>query len=110
MIRTGYLRWEIEVQDIRSRDDRAAREVIFLARPSYRIVRVKTATHGDAAERFARGEATYDSVLRTTRRHGSCVGASVSVSLRLPRLGMSVRRVPVSGSLGRLKRKPLTTK
>ena len=41
MIRTGYLRWEIEVQDVRSRDDPQSREVIFLARPSFRIVRVK---------------------------------------------------------------------
>src|SRR5207244_6164252 len=70
MIRTGYLRWEIEVQDVRSRDDRLAREVIFLARPSYRIVRVKTTGHIDVAERFVRGEATYDSVLRTLHRNG----------------------------------------
>ena len=43
MIRTGYLRWEIEVNDVRSSTDPTAREVIFLARPSYRIVRVKKA-------------------------------------------------------------------
>jgi hypothetical protein len=68
MIRTGYLRWEIEVQDVRSRDDGQSREVVFLARPSYRFVRVKCARHADAAERFVRGEASYDSVLRTLDR------------------------------------------
>ena len=77
MIRTGYLRWEIEVQDVRSRDDRLAREVIFLARPSYRIVRVKSTGHIDVAERFVRGEATYDSVLRTLHRHGGATDVRV---------------------------------
>jgi hypothetical protein len=81
MIRTGYLRWEIEVRDVRSRDDRQAREVIFLARPSYRIVRVKSTGHLDAAERFVRGEATYDSVLRTLHRHGG------ETEVRVPDVG-----------------------
>ena len=49
MIRTGYLRWEIEVDDARSAVDPKAREVKFLARPSYRVVRVKAAGHQDAA-------------------------------------------------------------
>src|SRR4051812_15986326 len=70
MIRTGYLRWEIEVRDERSREDRQAREVIFLARPSFRVVRVKSTGHIEAAERFVRGEAAYDSVLRTLHRDG----------------------------------------
>jgi len=60
MIRTGYLRWEIEVDDVRSQVDNLAREVIFRARPTYRVVRVKKATHTEAAERFVRGEASYD--------------------------------------------------
>ncbi|HKI19225.1 MAG TPA: hypothetical protein VKA15_15170, partial [Isosphaeraceae bacterium] len=64
MIRTGYLRWEIDVQDVRCADDSLAREVVFLARPSYRIVRIRSSGHAEAAERFVRGEATYDSVLR----------------------------------------------
>jgi hypothetical protein len=81
MIRTGYLRWEIEVEDIRSPDDRLAREVIFRARPSYRIVRVKSSGHSDAAERFARGEATYDSVLRTLHRGGG------ETEVRVPDVG-----------------------
>ncbi len=81
MIRTGYLRWEIEVEDVRSRDDRLAREVIFLARPSYRIVRVKCTGHIDAADRFVRGEATYDSVLRTLHRHGG------ETEVRVPDVG-----------------------
>jgi hypothetical protein len=81
MIRTGYLRWEIEVQDVRSRDDRLAREVIFLARPTYRIVRVKSTGHGEAAERFVRGEATYDSVLRALNRQGG------ETDVRVPDVG-----------------------
>jgi hypothetical protein len=81
MIRTGYLRWELDVQDVRSRDDRQAREVVFLARPSYRIVRVKRTGHADAAERFVRGEATYDSVLRTLERDGG------EMDVRIPDVG-----------------------
>jgi hypothetical protein len=64
MIRTGYLRWEIDVEDIRSKHDPMAREVVFRARPSYRNVRVKSTRHAEAAQRFVQGEATYDSVLR----------------------------------------------
>src|SRR4051794_23575725 len=70
MIRTGYLRWELDVEDTRSPVDARAREVIFRARPSYRMVRVKRADHADAAERFLKGEATYDTVLRNLRRDG----------------------------------------
>jgi hypothetical protein len=81
MIRTGYIRWEIEVQDRRSPDDPAAREVVFLARPSYRVVRVKSQAHAEAAERFARGEATYDSVLRAQNRK------SDEVDLTIPDVG-----------------------
>jgi len=81
MIRTGYLRWEIEVRDERSRDDRQAREVIFLARPSYRVVRVKSTGHIDAAERFVRGEAAYDAVLRTLHRDGG------ATDVRIPDVG-----------------------
>lgn len=40
----------------------------FLARPSFRVVRVKCAGHADANERFVQGEATYDTVLRALRR------------------------------------------
>jgi len=70
MIRTGYLRWEIEVEDRRSTTDQRAREVIFLARPSYRVIRVKDLKHASAAEEFTRGEGTYDRVLRTLEREG----------------------------------------
>src|SRR3954452_14086723 len=73
MIRTGYLRWEIDVADARSDTDPRAREVSFLARPSYRRVRVRGAGHVSAAEKFARGEATYDAVLRTLDREGGDV-------------------------------------
>ncbi len=81
MIRTGYLRWEIEVSDGRSRDDPHSREVIFLARPSFRTLRVKSTGHVDAAERFVRGEDTYDSVLRTLNRPG------LETELRVPDVG-----------------------
>jgi hypothetical protein len=81
MIRTGYLRWEIEVQDVRSQDDPQSREVIFLARPSYRVIRVKRNSHADAAERFVRGEGTYDSVLRTLDRDGG------ETDVRVPDIG-----------------------
>ena len=73
MIRTGYLRWEIEVEDVRSTADAQAREVVFLARPTHRVVRVKSARHAEATQRFAQGEASYDSVLRTLERVGSDV-------------------------------------
>ncbi len=65
MIRTGYLRWEIEVEDVRCAADALSREVVFLARPTHRVVRVRTTNHADAAAQFVRGDASYDSVLRT---------------------------------------------
>jgi hypothetical protein len=77
MIRTGYLRWEIDVEDARSAADPKAREVTFRARPSYRRVRVKSAGHVEAAERFAQGAATYDDVLRTLRREAGEVEVAV---------------------------------
>jgi hypothetical protein len=73
MIRTGYLRWEVDVEDIRSAVDALAREVRFRARPSYRTVRVKSSGHAEAADRFLQGEATYDAVLRALRRDGGTI-------------------------------------
>jgi hypothetical protein len=70
MIRTGYLRWEIDVDDTRSAVDALAREVVFRARPSYRTIRVKSSGHAAAADRFLQGEGTYDTVLRSLRRDG----------------------------------------
>jgi len=70
MIRTGYLRWEIDVLDERSQVDPRAREVTFRARPSYRTVRVKSTGHAEAAQQFTQGEASYDTVLRALRRDG----------------------------------------
>jgi hypothetical protein len=81
MIRTGYLRWEIDVQDVRSADDSLAREVVFLARPSYRTVRAKSTRHAEAAEQFVRGEATYESVLRVQSRGDD------EVELMIPNVG-----------------------
>ena len=76
MIRTGYLRWEIEVEDVKCVVDTRSREVSFRARPSYRVVRVKSAGHAQAAERFLEGEVAYDAVLRALHREG---GSEVDV-------------------------------
>src|SRR3954468_21338959 len=81
MIRTGYLRWEIEADDVRSPVDALAREVVFLARPTHRVVRIKATAHAEAAERFTRGEETYDAVLRTLTREGG------EVELTIPDVG-----------------------
>ncbi|MFO0960704.1 MAG: hypothetical protein U0800_25255 [Isosphaeraceae bacterium] len=68
MIRTGYLRWEIEASDDRSANDRAAREVAFLARPGYRRVKVRNHEAQQEAGRFLRGEVNYGAVLETRER------------------------------------------
>ncbi len=77
MIRTGYLRWEIDVQDIRSEADSTAREVVFHARPSYRVVRIKSNGHADAAERFVTGESSYNDVLRSLHRDGGEIDVTI---------------------------------
>lgn len=77
MIRTGYLRWEIEATDGRSASDRAAREVVLQARPTHRVVRVKGGAHEDAAEKFLRGERTYDAVLRALERGGGITEVTI---------------------------------
>lgn len=59
MIRTGYLRWEIDATDDRCKDDAYAREVRFTARPTYRKLTIKHKVAGDLADRFARGEISY---------------------------------------------------
>ena len=68
MIRTGYLRWELEVQDRRCGADLLAREVAFLARPTYRRLRVRSERGEAAAERFLRGEGSYAKVLKDRTR------------------------------------------
>ncbi len=77
MIRTGYLRWEIEVDDRRSAVDPKARDVVFLARPSYRTVRVKNQGQLAAADKFANGEESYDTVLRLLNREASEVDVTI---------------------------------
>lgn len=77
MIRTGYLRWEIDVHDNRSAGDLLSREVTLRARPCYRVVRVQNQARQAAAERFTRGEVGYDSVLRTRERAASAVDLTV---------------------------------
>lgn len=77
MIRTGYLRWEIDANDDKCPLDSRSREARFTARPGYRIVRVKNKGHQDAAERFLRGEETYEAVLRTLNREGAEVDVTI---------------------------------
>src|SRR6478735_6301578 len=77
MIRTGYLRWEIDVDDRKCAADSNAREVVLLARPGYRVVRVKNQGQVAAAERFVRGEEAYDAVVRTLARPGSEVDVTI---------------------------------
>lgn len=86
MIRTGYLRWEIEVDDARSSVDPQAREVSFLARPTFRIVLVKNQGHQQAAEKFLHGEETYDTVLRSLRREGA------ETPITIPNVGPKIFR------------------
>ncbi len=93
MIRTGYLRWEIEAEDARSAVDSRAREVLLRARPSYRVVRVKNQGHQAAAERFLRGEEGYDAVLRTAQKEGS------EIDVTIPDVGPHVFRYSESDRL-----------
>lgn len=90
MIRTGYLRWEIEADDVRSLADGTAREVRLLARPTYRRVCVSGLVPQHAAERFVRGEASYDDVLRTQTR------PAPDVELTIPDVGPHVWRYSLS--------------
>jgi hypothetical protein len=85
MIRTGYLRWEIAAEDVRSAVDPNAREVVLNARPSFRIVRVRNDDHA-VTERFVRGEATYDAVARVLHREG------VETDVTIPDVGPHVFR------------------
>ncbi len=86
MIRTGYLRWEIDAEDARSTADPTAREVTFRARPSYRIVRMKNVAPQAAAERFVRGEASYEDVLRTQDR------PTTEIDVTVPDVGPHIYR------------------
>ena len=90
MIRTGYLRWEIEARDARSAVDASAREVTLKARPSYRTVRVKDVVPQAAAERFVNGEASYDDVLRARKR------PATEVEITVPDVGPHVFRYSAS--------------
>jgi hypothetical protein len=88
MIRTGYLRWEVEAEDGRCAADPRAREVVLRARPSYRVVRIRDdGPKEDAAEQFVRGQVAYDEVLRALKRGG---GGEVDVTI--PDVGPHVFR------------------
>src|SRR5947208_607112 len=90
MIRTGYVRWEIEAEDSKSSHDASAREVILKARPTYRSVRIKNQMPQAAAERFVRGESSYDDVLRGQNR------PVVDVDLTVADVGPHVFRYSLS--------------
>jgi len=90
MIRTGYLRWEVEADDARSLADATAREVTLRARPTYRMVRVSGLAPQGAAERFVRGETAYDDVLRSQTR------PQPDVELVIPDVGPHVWRYSLS--------------
>lgn len=64
MIRTGYLRWEIEASEQRSQQDRYANEVTLRARPSYRNVRIKWTPRSSAEKAFVQGVGTYADVIK----------------------------------------------
>ena len=81
MIRTGYLRWEIEVSDDRSQADPRSREVVFLARPTHRLVRVKNEAHQRATQEFVHGQVGYGDVVRTLER------GNTEVDLRVENVG-----------------------
>ncbi len=63
MIRCGYMRWEIHVEDRLCEQDRTAREAVFLAKPTYRNLTVVYDADDDARRRFAQGQAAYDEVM-----------------------------------------------
>jgi hypothetical protein len=86
MIRTGYLRWEIEAEDGRCAADPTAREIRLRARPSYRRVLIRNTGDEDAEARFARGEAAYDAVLRERNQAG------MEVEVEVPDVGPHVFR------------------
>ncbi len=91
MIRTGYLRWEIEAEDGRCLADPTAREVTLRARPSYRVLRVRDDSHRHAAaEQFVRGAVAYDEVLREQRRDVA------EVEITIPDVGPHIFRYSTS--------------
>ncbi len=77
MIRTGYLRWEIEATDERCEADSRAREVVFLARPTHRMVRVKGQANQHASDRFVKGEVGYADVVQTLQQGNTEVDVRV---------------------------------
>lgn len=64
MIRTGYLRWEIDALDQRSQQDRWSNEILLSARPSYRNVRIKWSPLSTAQKNFIHGDGTLAQVLQ----------------------------------------------
>ncbi len=86
MIRTGYLRWEIEAEDRRVAGDAWSREVILRARPTYRRLLVQGGPDQDVADQFVRGQTNYDAVLKELE------GGAERVEIRLPDVGPHIYR------------------
>lgn len=69
MIRTGYLRWEIDVLDRPHPQDRNSGEILFTARPTNRKVRIrwKGPQYDSVMDDFRIGEATLQEVERARK-------------------------------------------
>jgi len=96
MIRTGYIRWEIEAEDRRSPQDRLAREVELRARPTHRRVVIERGRIEGAAQRFTTGQATYAEVLRASEDRNA------DVEFELPDVGPHIFRYSASDRERRL--------
>lgn len=63
MIRVGYLRFEIEASDKRSKQDTWANEIILKARPTYRNVRIKWNALSTAQKNFIHGDGNFAAII-----------------------------------------------
>jgi hypothetical protein len=64
MIRVGFLRWEIDASEQRSKQDNLANEITLLARPTYRNVQIKWSLLTTAQQRFVHGDGNFQDVLQ----------------------------------------------
>jgi hypothetical protein len=63
VIRVGYLRFEIDATDKRSKQDNWSNEVTLTARPTYRNVRLKWSNLSIAQKNFVHGDGNFANVL-----------------------------------------------
>ena len=86
MIRTGFLRWEIEASERRSAQDNRSNEVSLTARPTYRTARIKWSPQSTAEQKFAQGAGTYAEVLSATKM------GPIHTDVVLPDIGPGIYR------------------